>query len=176
MRRTAEEIIEIKDSLFDTYKLQDKDIKSKIEDFDRIFKSQMKNWNQDEELPYVINSKELMYKELKYTVDSQKNLSDVIEMDKWSDEINIEDSVRRKEETGIDVKSILKTAALTATGLDEYYKLNDERAWSEREKGAILFSDDKRNFFKIATDGNLQKAHPKDYDKIIVDIINSIND
>ena len=176
MRRTAEEIIEIKDSLFDTYKLQDKDIKSKIEDFDSIFKSQMKNWNQDEELPYVINSKELMYKELKYTVDSQKNLSDVIEMDKWSDKINIEDAVRRKEETGIDVKSIIKTAALTATGLDEYYKLNDERAWTEREKGAILFSDDKRNFFKIATDGNLQKAHPKDYDKIIVDIINSIND
>jgi hypothetical protein len=172
---TAQEIIEIKHSLFDGYKMQDKEIKSKIEDFDSIFKSQMKNWDKDEELPYILNPKEVMYKELKHTVDSQKNLSDVIEMDNWTDGINIEDAVRRKEETKLNVKSLLKTLATTATGLDEYFKLNDERAWTEREKGAILFSDDKRNFFKIATDGSLQKAHLKDYDKIIVDTINSID-
>ena len=172
---TAQEIIEIKHSLFDGYKMQDKEIKSKIEDFDSIFKSQMKNWDKDEELPYILNPKEVMYKELKHTVDSQKNLSDVIEMDNWTDGINIEDAVRRKEETKLNVKSLLKKMATAATGLDEYFKLNDERAWTEREKGAILFSDDKRNFFKIATDGSLQKAHLKDYDKIIVDTINSID-
>ena len=175
IHRDAGEILDIKDSLFDDYKLQDKDIKSKLEDFGSIFVSQMQNWDSDEELPYKLNVKELMYKEIKMTVESQKNLADVIEMDKWTDGINIEDAVRRKDNSVLNVKSLLKQAVLEATGIAEYSKLNDERAWTEREKGAILFSDDKRNFFKISTDGGLKKAHLKDYDKIIVDTINSIN-
>jgi hypothetical protein len=176
IHRDAGEILDIKDSLFDDYKLQDKDIKSKLEDFGSIFVSQMQNWDSDEELPYKLNVKELMYKEIKMTVESQKNLADVIEMDKWTDGINIEEAVRRKDNSVLNVKSLLKQAVLEATGIAEYSKLNDERAWTEREKGAILFSDDKRNFFKISTDGGLKKAHLKDYDKIIVDTINSINE
>jgi hypothetical protein len=176
IHRDASEILDIKDSLFDDYKLQDKDIKSKLEDFGSIFVSQMQNWDSDEEQPYKLNVKELMYKEIKIAVESQKNLADVIEMDKWTDGINIEDAVRRKDNSVLNIKSLLKQAVLEATGIAEYSKLNDERSWTEREKGAILFSDDKRNFFKISADGNLKKAHPKDYDKIIVDTINSIED
>ena len=70
----------------------------------------------------------------------------------------------------------MKQAVLEATGIAEYSKLNDEREWTEREKGAILFSDDKRNFFKIGTDGNLKKCVLRDYDRFIIETINSIND
>ena len=176
MRRDAAEIVEKYDKLFDKYKIHCKDILEKIDGFSDIFESQMRNWDEDEDAPKTFTTKELLYKELKYTVDTQKNLSSVVEMDEWSDSIAIENAIRVKDNTNLDIKSILKTAALEATGLADFKKLNDERAWSDREKGAILISDDKRNFFKIGTDGNLKKCVLRDYDKFIVETINSIND
>ena len=176
MCRDANEINEIKDSLFDNYKLHDNDILSKIESFDIIFKSQMKNWKADEEAPATFSTKELLYKELKYAVDSQKNLKDVVEMDKWVDGMVIDAAIRRKDDEAVNVKSVLKTVAKEATGVADFSRLSDERAWTEREKGAILISDDKRNFFKIGTDGNLQKISLRDYDRFIIDTINSIDD
>ena len=176
MRRDAAEIVEKYDKLFDKYKIHCKDILDKINDFSDIFESQMRNWDNDEEAPKTFTTKELLYKELKYTVDTQKNLSSVVEMDEWSDSIAIENAIRVKDNTNLDIKSILKTAALEATGLADFKKLNDERAWSDREKGGILISDDKRNFFKIGTDGNLKKCVLRDYDRFIIETINSIND
>lgn len=176
MRRDANEILDIKDSLFDNYKLHDNEIKSKIEDFDNIFKSQMKNWDSEADAPNIISTKELLYKELKYAVKGEKNLDDVVEMDDWADGMNIEDAVRRKDNSEFNVKSLIKTVAKEATGIADFARLNDERAWTEREKGAILISDDKRNFFKIGTDGNLQKGSLRDYDRFIIDTINSINE
>ena len=176
MRRDAAEIVEKYDKLFDKYKIHCKDILDKINDFSDIFESQMKNWDNDEEAPKTFTTKELLYKELKYTVDTQKNLSSVVEMDEWSDSIAIENAIRVKDNTNLDIKSILKTAALEATGLADFKKLNDERAWSDREKGGILISDDKRNFFKIGIDGNLKKCVLRDYDRFIIETINSIND
>jgi len=176
MRRDANEILDIKDSLFDNYKFHDNEIKSKIEDFDNIFKSQMKNWDSEADAPNIISTKELLYKELKYAVKGEKNLDDVVEMDDWADGMNIEDAVRRKDNSEFNVKSLIKTVAKEATGIADFARLNDERAWTEREKGAILISDDKRNFFKIGTDGNLQKGSLRDYDRFIIDTINSINE
>ena len=176
MRRDAAEIVEKYDKLFDKYKIHCKDILEKINGFSDIFESQMRNWDNDEDAPKTFTTKELLYKELKYTVDTQKNLSSVVEMDEWSDSIAIENAIRVKDDTNLDIKSILKTTALEATGLSDFKRLNDERAWSDREKGAILLSDDKRNFFKIGTDGNLKKCVLRDYDKFIVETINSIND
>ena len=176
MRRDAAEIVEKYDKLFDKYKIHCKDILEKINGFSDIFESQMRNWDNDEEAPKTFTTKELLYKELKYTVDTQKNLSSVVEMDEWSDSIAIENAIRVKDNTNLDIKSILKTAALEATGLADFKKLNDERAWSDREKGGILISDDKRNFFKIGTDGNLKKCVLRDYDRFIIETINSIND
>lgn len=176
MRRDAAEIVEKYDKLFDKYKIHCKDILEKINGFSDIFESQMRNWDNDEDAPQTFTTKELLYKELKYTVDTQKNLSSVVEMDEWSDSIAIENAIRVKDATNLDIKSIIKTAALEATGVADLKRLNDERAWSDREKGAILFSDDKRNFFKIGTDGNLKKCVLRDYDKFIVETINSIDD
>ena len=136
----------------------------------------MKNWKADEEAPATFSTKELLYKELKYAVDSQKNLKDVVEMDKWVDGMVIDAAIRRKDDEAVNVKSVLKTVAKEATGVADFSRLSDERAWTEREKGAILISDDKRNFFKIGTDGNLQKISLRDYDRFIIDTINSIDD
>ena len=176
MRREAEEIVKTKDKLFDKYDIHCKDIKEKIKDFSDIFESQMRNWNKDEDAPETFTTKELLYRELKYTVDSEKNLSSMIEMDQWSDAINIEDAVRVKDDTQINIKSIIKTLASEATGIADFKRLSDQRAWTEREKGAILISDDKKNFFKIGIDGNLQKYILRDYDKFIIDTVNSIDD
>ena len=176
MRREAEEIIEMRDKLFDKYEIHCKDIKEKINNFSDIFESQMRNWNNDEEAPETFTTKELLYRELKYTVDSQANLSKVVEMDEWSNALVLEDAVRVKDDTKFDIKSTIKTLVTEATGLADFKRLNDERAWTEREKGAILISDDKKNFFKIGSDGNLQKYILRDYDKFIVDTINSIDD
>ena len=176
MRREAEEIIEIKDKIFDKYQIHCNDIEDKINNFSDIFQSQMRNWNKDEEAPETFTTKELLYRELKYTVDSQKNLSSIIEMDKWSDAINVEDAVRVKDDTEFNIKSTIKTLITEATGLADFKRLSDQRAWTEREKGAILISDDKKNFFKIGSDGNLQKYILRDYDKFIVDTVNSIDD
>lgn len=176
MRRDANEIIDIKEKLFENYKLCTKDIKNKIEAFDDIFKSQMKNWDKDEEAPTTFTTKELLYRELKNAVETQKNLNEVVEMDKWSDGIVIDEAVRRKDNSKITFKGVLKTLAIESMGISGYKKLNDERAWTEREKGAILISDDKKNFFKIRNDGTLQKSVMRDYDKFIIDTINSIDD
>lgn len=176
IRRDASEIHELKDSLFENYELHDQDIKTKIKSFDTIFKSQMQNWAGDEDAPETFSTKELLYKELKYAVESQKNLKDAVEMDKWEDGIVIDNAIRRKEDDQIDIKSILKTVAKESSGISDFSTLDDERSWTEREKGAILISDDKRNFFKIGADGNLQKTPLRDYDRFIIDTINSIED
>ena len=176
MRRDAEEIVEIYENLFAQYEIHHKQIKKKIDGFKDIFNSQMRNWDSDEEQPSTFTTKELLYNELKYAVDTQKNLSSIIEMDEWSDTITVEDAVRVKDDTKFDIKATIKTLATEATGVADFKRLNDERAWTEREKGAILISDDKNNFFKIGADGNLQKYILRDYDKFIVDTINSIND
>jgi hypothetical protein len=97
-------------------------------------------------------------------------------MDKWVDGMVIDAAIRRKDDEAVNVKSVLKTVAKEATGVADFSRLSDERAWTEREKGAILISDDKRNFFKIGTDGNLQKISLRDYDRFIIDTINSIDD
>ena len=104
--KTAE-IVEKYDKLFDKYKIHCKDILEKINGFSDIFESQMRNWDNDEDAPKTFTTKELLYKELKYTVDTQKNLSSVVEMDEWSDSIAIENAIRVKDDTNLDIKSIL---------------------------------------------------------------------
>jgi hypothetical protein len=176
IRNDAMEIMQIYNRIFSRYELKTKDIKSIIEEFAKIFESQMKNWNKDEEIPKTFTRREVLYKEIKMIVDSEKNLKNVVEMDDWSDGINIEDAVRAKDNSTLGFESIVRKLLKKATGIAEFLQLGDERAWTEREKGAILFSDNKNNFFKIANDGSLTNAHLKDYNRIILNALNSIND
>ena len=59
-------------------------------------------------------------------------------------------------------------------GIAGFINLSDDRSWGKNDKGAILFSDSKKKFFKIGDDGQLIKGENFDYRDDFIEIVNSV--
>ena len=59
-------------------------------------------------------------------------------------------------------------------GVAGFINLSDDRSWGKNDKGAILFSDSKKKFFKIGDDGQLIKGENFDYRDDFIEIVNSV--
>ena len=53
-------------------------------------------------------------------------------------------------------------------------ELFDDKVWTSSDNGAILFSDEKKTFFKMSNDGTLKKGWNKDYSDEFIDLMTGI--
>ncbi len=117
-----------------------------------------------------INKKDLMYKEFEEVVKDNKNNDVSFEGSVNENNINtlnLNNHIKKKS----DVKSSFKQVLGTISGFEGFV---DDKCWSTKDKGAILFSDNENNYFKISNEGSFIKADTTDEAKQIIDIINSI--
>ena len=121
-----------------------------------------------------INKKDLMYKEFEEVVKDNKN-NDVSFEGRVNENnintLNLNNHIKKKSDVKSDVKSSIKQVLGTISGFEGFV---DDKCWSTKDKGAILFSDNENNYFKISNEGSFIKADTTDEAKQIIDIINSI--
>ncbi len=124
-----------------------------------------------------INIKEILYMAIYNHVKDNKNLKSVIKMSKWDDNwaqrIDLENVIETIESK--NTLNFFKEGIHDAMGVSDFLKLADDRAWTDRDNGAIFFSDNKDKTFKIGNDGKLAELTPTDYRRYIISLFTGIN-
>ena len=157
-----------------TYQFQDYKTDTSLRDrFTKLwneFKGLMIN-NANMDIP-DLNKKSLMFNEYEAVVNSNID-NDVSFLST--------DTVNASNINGLDLKNYIKKKSAeepfykqtlkTVFGFEGFV---DDKCWSTKDKGAILFSDNENNYFKISNEGSFIKADTTDEAKQIIDIINSI--
>ena len=173
---TQLQMIEILYKSIKKHKLRDKTLTNMISRFRDNVKNRVKNWTSDyESAATTISENEIIYKELKAVVESEKNIKDKIKMAEWNNTLQISDAVIKRENEemsntmkfGLGVLDSLKGII----GMNTLSQIDDERVWSNSESGAILLSDKENQCLKLREDGSgfvVSKAF--DYKKCIEDL------
>ena len=173
------ELIETMYNTIDKHKLRDKTLKNMVSRFRDNVKDRVKNWSSEyTSAATTISENEIIYKELKAVVESEKNIKDKVKMADWHNTLLISDAVINKEDEqmsktkkfGLGVLDSLKGII----GLNTLSQIDEERVWSSSESGAILLSDKEDQCLKLREDGSgfiVSKVF--DYKKCIEDLYNN---
>ncbi len=160
-------------------KLKDKLLKDMASKFRDNVRDRVKNWTTDYTPQGNVTTKEIVYKELKYLVEDEKNLRDIIQMDDWADGINLETAIKDKEEIELSKMEQVRVGVngLCRSFTNKYIfsELDDEKVWTSKEEGAILFSDREDKSFLFDAQGNIKENKRIDYREQILSLLNSLN-
>ena len=119
-------------------------------------------------LPEEVDFNSLFYNKIKDFV--QNNLSDSLQVQELDDFSSL-DSIS-KAIVPLENKSAVKTSLKILSKLTGFNKLKEgweDRVWTTRDKGTILFSDKKGKHFKLGEDGNLKTVYTgTDRDEILM--------
>ena len=176
---TQLQVVEILYKSIEKHKLRDKTLKNMVSRFRDNVKDRVKNWTSDyTSAATTISENEIIYKELKAVVESEKNIKDKIKMSEWHNTLLISDAVVKKEDvkmsTAEKITSVISNSAKRIIGINTLSQIDDERVWSSNESGAILLSDKENQCLKLREDGSgfvVSKAF--DYKKCIEDLYNN---
>ncbi len=131
------------------------------------------------DIPFT--KRELVYENLKRIVESNKDLKNSISVANWNSQVDVRNlvSMNTTEIQDISIpfyKEMGKNAFNTIKNYSGIKDLSDDKKWSSKDKGVILFSSDKNSFFKMNKDGVFEKGWTLDYTKEFIDIMGSVND
>jgi hypothetical protein len=166
IRDNAQLIKLLSDSIEETKSKCSPEVKDKLKPLWSKFKSMMNSDDLVLDAIVQINKKELLYKELKYYIDADKDVT----MSSNPNLGNLSKSIKMKE---VDEETEYMRRSL---GVDKFLDLYDDKVWTTKDKGAILFSDNKDNYFKIGEQGSFVKGENIDKATQIINIINSVED
>lgn len=129
-----------------------------------------------------MTKRELVYYYLKDAVSNNDNLNDSIiceDLDDYSQE-SIEKNVKPKQiaiEEDVSFISMLKEKTIdNLMGYSGIIDLVDDAIWCTKDKGAILFSEDKNTFFKIHNDGTFKKGYNQEYIDEFLRLMNEVGE
>lgn len=148
-------------------------IKEKFTSLWDIFKDKMTNLGDNTITFPDIKKKQLMLSEFKEVFknsgNTRINISDYIPA---QEELTLK---QLKEHITINEKSSSKAAEICGKifGFENYL---DDKTWTSRDTGAILFSDNKDNYYRIGKEGSIVRCEKSDEIDQIVNIIHSVGE
>ena len=136
------------------------------------FKNQMGNLGTATMTYTNIKKKQLMLSEFKEVFKNSRN-----------NRINISDNATTQGNLTLkQLKESITIKDLSSKPLDisgkilGFEKFLDDKTWTSRDTGAILFSDNKDNYYKIGKEGSIVRCEKSDEIDQIVNIIHSVGD
>ena len=161
----------------------DKDYKDEV---DRLWNRLKGNFNGEvSNLQIELNKRKLVYNHLKRIVgkneEMEKSLS-FVQIQTYDDE-SVANSItiknRGMEESEEAWYKVWGDKALDSVkkqlDVGGFMDLSDDKVWGTNDKGAILFSDDKKSFFRIQPDGTFAKGLIRNYKEEFLQLMKNVN-
>ena len=139
-----------------------------FKDLDEIWRAFNEN---DVELP---NKKKIVYNYLKKKVEKDLMLNTYLSVQDVQGDDFPNDITQLVSNNDVSGREAFANQFTKFGGIGGFISLSDDRTWDKNDKGAILFSDSKKKFFKIGDDGQLIKGENYDYRDDFIAIINSV--
>ena len=154
----------------------DKDLKGQMKNefttlWDR-FKSQMGNITSNTMEYTNIRKRQLMLSEFKEVFKNSGN-NRINISDNTTDQGNLTLKQLKESITTKDLSSKPREISAKVLGFEKFL---DDKTWTSRDTGAILFSDNKDNYYKIGKEGSIVRCEKSNEIDLIVNIIHSVGD
>lgn len=154
----------------------DKDLKGQMKNefttlWDR-FKSQMGNLTNNTMEYTNIRKRQLMLSEFKEVFKNSGN-NRINISDNTTDQGNLTLKQLKESITTKDLSSKPREISAKVLGFEKFL---DDKTWTSRDTGAILFSDNKDNYYKIGKEGSIVRCEKSNEIDLIVNIIHSVGD
>ena len=162
------------------------DDKGYKDEVDRLWNRLKGNFNGEvSNLQIELNKRELVYNHLKRIVgkneEMEKSLS-FVQIQTYDDE-SVANSItvknRGMEESEEAWYKVWGDKALDSVkkqlDVGGFMDLSDDKVWGTNDKGAILFSDDKKSFFRIQPDGTFAKGLIRNYKEEFLQLMKNVN-
>ena len=186
-------IVLMRERLEECYKIKKRLLKSSYTPLtnlvNEIWDTVKREFKHEGNVPIIqipVTQRELVYNYLRNAVLANKVLNESIRVDEINDHNFSADNIKSKVrliEGGDDApegsfsdmwKDKLLDSAKKILDYSGFMELFDDKVWTSSDNGAILFSDEKKTFFKMSNDGTLKKGWNKDYSDEFIDLMTGI--
>ena len=163
------------DTIYEGRKLRTNLLKSVVDNLWKKLKVSLPVWDRIDYEKENIDKKQVLYKEVKACIETEKNLKDLVSMvDYKGAACNLANDILDKDVTNTpELEHISWDYAKSKLYKDTFKEITDDRVWASVENGAILISDNKDKFFKMDNDGKFSICEQNKYSSKIKDKLNS---